>query len=45
MAKRVFITFAIEDKNYRTMLVGQAKHEMAPFEFIDMSVKEPWDQK
>jgi nucleoside 2-deoxyribosyltransferase len=42
---RIFISFAIEDSNYRTMLVGQARHEQSPFEFVDMSVKEPWDEK
>ena len=42
---RIFVCFAIEDANYRTMLVGQARHEDSPFEFIDMSVKEPWDEK
>lgn len=40
---RVFISFAIEDKNIRTLLAGQAKSEKSPFEFIDMSVKKPWD--
>ena len=43
MAKRVFISFAIEDKTLRDFLVGQAKNERSPFEFVDMSVKEPWD--
>jgi len=43
MAKRVFISFAIEDANLRDMLVGQAKNDKSPFEFVDMSVKEPWD--
>jgi hypothetical protein len=43
--KRVFIAFAIEDKTYRDFLVGQAKHDKSPFEFTDMSVKEPWDEK
>ncbi len=43
MAKRVFVSFAIEDKTLRDLLVGQAKNERSPFEFVDMSVKEPWD--
>lgn len=43
MAKRIFISFAIEDVKYRDFLVGQAKHGDSPFEFVDMSVKEPWD--
>ncbi len=40
--KRIFISFAIEDKLYRDFLVGQSKKEESPFEFVDMSVKEPW---
>lgn len=40
--KRVFISFAIEDKKYRDFLVGQSKNENSPFTFVDMSVKEPW---
>ena len=45
MAKnnRIFISFAIEDKNYRDLLVGQARNKNSPFEFVDMSVKQPWD--
>lgn len=41
--KSIFISFAIEDKWARDYLVGQAKNENSPFEFVDMSVKEPWD--
>ncbi len=40
--KRVFIAFAIEDKTSRDFLVGQAKNDKSPFEFVDMSVKTPW---
>jgi hypothetical protein len=43
--KRVFISFAIEDEAFRNLLVGQAKNKKSPFEFVDMSVKEPWDEK
>jgi hypothetical protein len=45
MAKnhRIFISFAIEDAIYRTGLVNQARDERTPFEFIDMSVKSPWE--
>ena len=43
MAKRIFISFAIEDEKLRTMLVGQARNDNSPFEFVDMSVKQPWD--
>lgn len=47
MAKnnRIFISFAIEDANYRTMLAGQAKNDQSPFSFVDMSVKQPWDEQ
>jgi hypothetical protein len=45
MAKRIFISFAIEDANLRTLLVGQARNNNSPFEFTDMSVKEAWDEK
>jgi hypothetical protein len=33
----------MEDKTLRDFLVGQAKNENSPFEFVDMSVKKPWD--
>jgi hypothetical protein len=45
MSKRVFTAFAVEDKTFRDFLVGQAKLDKSPFEFIDMSVKQPWDQQ
>jgi len=40
---RIFISFAAEDSKYRDFLVGQARNKKSPFEFVDMSVKEPWD--
>ena len=43
--KRIFISFAIEDEKYRDYLVAQAKNERSPFTFVDMSVKQPWDEK
>lgn len=42
--KIVFIAFAIEDERQRDLLKGQSLHPRAPFEFIDMSVKEPYDK-
>lgn len=42
--KRVFISFAVEDSEYREHLVSQAKQKRSPFYFIDMSVKRPWDE-
>lgn len=43
MAKRIFISFAKEDSHLRDLLVGQARNKKSPFEFVDMSVKQPWD--
>ncbi len=45
MSKRIFVAFAIEDERYRDFLRGQAKNDKSPFEFTDMSAKEPWDEK
>jgi hypothetical protein len=42
---RIFISFAVEDKWARDYLVGQAKNDNSPFEFVNMSVNEPWDEK
>ncbi|MBB5052784.1 hypothetical protein HNQ36_002758 [Afipia massiliensis] len=41
--KVVFIAFAIEDEKQRDLLKGQSLHPRAPYEFIDMSVKHPYD--
>ncbi len=41
--KRIFISFAKEDSKYRDFLVAQAKNEKTPFSFVDMSVKQPWN--
>jgi hypothetical protein len=41
--KRIFVAFAIEDQKTKILFTGQAKNERVPYEFIDMSVKEPWD--
>lgn len=43
MNKRIFISFAVEDSNLRDFLVGQSRLDKCPFEFADMSVKQPWD--
>lgn len=42
--KVVFIAFAIEDETQRDFLKGQSLHPRAPFEFIDISVKQPYDK-
>lgn len=41
--KVVFVAFAIEDERQRDFLKGQSLHPRAPYEFIDMSVKEAYD--
>lgn len=41
--KRIFTSFAIEDVRLRDLFIGQARHERVPYELIDMSVKQPWD--
>ena len=41
--KVVFIAFAIEDERQRDFLKGQSLNTNSPFEYVDMSVKEPYD--
>ena len=41
--KVVFVAFAIEDEKQRDLLKGQSLNTNSPFEYIDMSVKEPYD--
>jgi hypothetical protein len=43
--KVIFVAFAIEDEWQRDALKGQSLHPRKPFEFIDMSVKEPYDKE
>ena len=43
--KVIFIAFAIEDERQRDFLKGQSLHPRAPFEFIDMSVKQPYESE
>ncbi len=40
--KTIFIAFAIEDERQRDLLKGQSLNTKSPFEYIDMSVKEPY---
>jgi hypothetical protein len=40
--KVVFIAFAKEDESARNLFSGQKVHPGTPFEFVDMSVKEPY---
>ncbi len=41
--KIVFVAFAIEDERQRDFLKGQSLNTNSPFEYVDMSVKEPYD--
>ena len=41
--KTIFIAFAIEDERQRDFLKGQSLNTNSPFEYVDMSVKEPYD--
>lgn len=41
--KRIFIAFAIEDLNTKILFTGQAKNNNVPYDFVNMSVKQPWD--
>jgi hypothetical protein len=45
LAKRIFVAFAKEDEWARNYIVGQAKNERSPFELVDMSVKQPYEEK
>ena len=42
MPKRIFVAFAMEDEAQRNLLKGQSLHTRSPFEYTDMSVKEPY---
>jgi hypothetical protein len=43
--KVVFIAFAIEDERQRDFLKGQSLNTKSPFEYVDMSVKQPYDNE
>ena len=40
--KVIFVAFAIEDERARDFLKGQSLNTNSPFEYVDMSVKEPY---
>jgi hypothetical protein len=40
--RRIFVSFAMEDKHYRDLLRGQSKLGTCPIAYTDYSVKEPW---
>lgn len=43
--KTIFIAFAIEDERSRDFLKGQSLNTKSPFEYIDMSVKQAYDDE
>lgn len=43
--KVVFIAFAKEDERQRDLLKGQSLNTRSPFEYVDMSVKEPYSSE
>jgi len=46
MSKKViFIAFAKEDEKQRDLLRGQSLNTDSPFEYVDMSVKKPYDSE
>jgi len=42
--KTIFIAFAIEDERQRDFLKGQSLLTTSPFEYVDMSVKQAYDE-
>ena len=45
LTKVVFVAFAIEDERQRDFLKGQSLLTKSPFEYTDMSVKEPYSKE
>jgi hypothetical protein len=43
--KVVFVAFAIEDQFARDALKGQSLYTNSPFEYVDMSVKQAYDEE
>lgn len=43
--KVIFVAFAIEDVAIRDMIKGQSLNTKTPFEYVDMSVKEAYDEE
>lgn len=43
--KTVFVAFATEDTASRDLLRGQSLNTNSPFEYVDMSVKEPYESE
>lgn len=43
--KTIFVAFSMKDERQRDFLRGQSLHTNSSFEYIDMSVKEPYDSE
>ena len=43
--KTIFVAFSMKDERSRDFLRGQSLNTGSPFEYIDMSVKEPYESK
>lgn len=43
--KTIFVAFAMEDLKARDLLKGQSLNTDSPFEYIDMSVKEAYEEE
>lgn len=43
--KIIFVAFAIEDVRVRDMIKGQSLNTKTPFDYIDMSVQEAYDEE
>jgi hypothetical protein len=43
--KVIFVAFAIEDERIRDFIKGQSLLTRSPFEYVDMSVKEAYDEE
>jgi hypothetical protein len=43
--KVIFVAFAIEDESIRDLIKGQSLNTRTPFEYIDMSVREAYDEE
>ena len=41
--KVIFVAFSMDDVKSRDLLKGQSLSTKSPFEYVDMSVKEPYD--
>lgn len=42
--KVIFVAFSMKDERQRDFLKGQSLHTNSTFEYVDMSVKEPYDK-